>query len=157
MPVLVIAHVIGEEIDLDKYFGDIALRLLEGVYLSWRPVDEVRRVVDRIKRDLVRKWEERGEGPRAEFAVVELSDDQFREFRHIVRSRIEEEGERLLAELERFVERYRGKEVDERGRRIFARLKKRYEYLSNVALAFDVRPSILLKIGDVYRMAQALL
>ena len=65
MPVLVIAHVFGEEVDLDRYFGSIALRLLEGVYLSWRPVDEVKRVVDKVKRDLIRRWEERGEGPRA--------------------------------------------------------------------------------------------
>jgi len=119
---LAIVHVIGD-FNVEKYFRNLAMKLIDGVYLSWRPPEEVKRVVDRIKRDVVRIWEEQGEGPRVEIAVIELSEQQFREIRHIVRSRIEEEGERLLTDLNRFVERYRGKEVDEKGRRIFAKLK----------------------------------
>ena len=52
--------------------GIEALELLPGVYLSWSPREKVERAVEAVKRAVVERWEESGEGPTLEVAVDRL-------------------------------------------------------------------------------------
>jgi len=58
--------------------GVEALELLPGVYLSWSPKEKMEKVVESVKRAVVENWEESGEGPTLEVAVLELDERQYK-------------------------------------------------------------------------------
>ncbi|MFN7105883.1 MAG: hypothetical protein ACK4M3_04805, partial [Pyrobaculum sp.] len=84
-----------------------ALELSPGVYLSWSPREKIEKALEATKRELTREWEERGEGPFFEAAVIELTEGQATSLKTLSRAVIESLAEAMLVEMERLHTRLR--------------------------------------------------
>jgi hypothetical protein len=114
--------------------GIEALELLPGVYLSWSPKERAEKVVESVKRAVVEKWEELGEGPTLEVAVLELDERQYKALRPMALTIVEKIGSAMLEEMERYRD-----------------LARRYERLLNACMALDLEPTIIAKLKEKWK------
>ncbi len=128
-----------------------ALELLPGVFLSWSPREKAERAVDAVKRGVVRRWEEAGEGPALEVAVLELTEDQFKAVRPLARAVIERVGSALLEEMGRLLEKMRSGKTTRDLTGWYRDLARRYERLVNASIALDVEPTIMGKLRERWK------
>lgn len=127
------------------------IELMPGLYLTWTPREKVLKVLDRAKRQAVREWEERGEGPVLETAVLELTEDQYKEIRPMARSELERAASALLEEMGRLLEKMRSGKGGKNLLGWYRDLARRYEKLVNASLALDIEPTVMGRLRDRWK------
>jgi len=127
------------------------LELLPGVYLSWSPKEKAVRAVEAVKRAVVERWEESGEGPRLEVAVIELDERQYRALRPLARALVEKMGSAMLEEMERLLQRMRSGKTSRDLTGWYRDLARRYERLLNACMALDLEPTIVARLKEKWK------
>jgi hypothetical protein len=131
--------------------GIEALELLPGVYLSWSPKERAEKVVEAVKRAVVEKWEELGEGPTLEVAVLELDERQYKALRPMALTIVEKIGLAMLEEMERLLQQMRSSKASRDLTGWYRDLARRYERLLNACLALDLEPTIIAKLKEKWK------
>jgi hypothetical protein len=131
--------------------GIEALELLPGVYLSWSPKERAEKVVESVKRAVVEKWEELGEGPTLEVAVLELDERQYKALRPLALTIVEKIGSAMLEEMERLLQRMRSGKTSRDLTGWYRDLARRYERLLNACTALDLEPTIIAKLKEKWK------
>jgi len=131
--------------------GIEALELLPGVYLSWSPKERAEKVVESVKRAVVERWEESGEGPTLEVAVIELDETQYRALRPLARALVEKMGSAMLEEMERLLQRMRSGKTSRDLTGWYRDLARRYERLLNACMALDLEPTIVARLKEKWK------
>jgi hypothetical protein len=131
--------------------GIEALELLPGVYLSWSPKERAEKVVEAVKRAVVEKWEELGEGPTLEVAVLELDERQYKALRPMALTIVEKIGSAMLEEMERLLQQMRSSKASRDLTGWYRDLARRYERLLNACLALDLEPTIIAKLKEKWK------
>jgi hypothetical protein len=131
--------------------GIEALELLPGVYLSWSPKERAEKVVESVKRAVVDRWEESGEGPTLEVAVIELDETQYRALRPLARALVEKMGSAMLEEMERLLQRMRSGKTSRDLTGWYRDLARRYERLLNACMALDLEPTIVARLKEKWK------
>ena len=131
--------------------GIEALELLPGVYLSWSPKERAEKVVEAVKRAVVDKWEESGEGPTLEVAVLELDERQYKALRPMARALVEKMGSAMLEEMERLLQRMRSGKTSRDLTGWYRDLARRYERLLNACMALDLEPTIVARLKEKWK------
>ncbi|MBP1448418.1 MAG: hypothetical protein JZD41_00120 [Thermoproteus sp.] len=153
---LIIVYSDDEEL-ANRIFNSVpCIKLAPSLAVTWEPEDRIRRAIEQVKDKVIRRWEERGKGPRLEFAVLALSEDQFNAIRHIVRRALDDIASRLAEELRRFaadVRRRRGPPGELKAR--FGRLAKRSSRLVEAALKLGLLTSAVAQVQEALKEANA--
>ncbi|MFN3803475.1 MAG: hypothetical protein ACK4SY_00255 [Pyrobaculum sp.] len=123
-----------------------ALELLPGVYLTWSPREKIEKAVETTKRELTREWEEKGEGPFFDTAIIELTEGQTKSLKTLSRAVIESLAEAMLVEMERLHTRLRSR--DKKAVGWYRDLARRYKKLIDTSFVLDIYPSILDKLKE---------
>jgi hypothetical protein len=131
--------------------GIEALELLPGVYLSWSPKERAEKVVVSVKRAVVDRWEESGEGPTLEVAVLELDERQYKALRPMALTIVEKIGSAMLEEMERLLQRMRSGKTSRDLTGWYRDLARRYERLLNACMALDLEPTIVAKLKEKWK------
>jgi len=131
--------------------GIEALELLPGVYLSWSPKERAEKVVESVKRAVVDRWEESGEGPTLEVAVIELDETQYKALRPLARALVEKMGSAMLEEMERLLQRMRSGKTSRDLTGWYRDLARRYERLLNACMALDLEPTIVARLKEKWK------
>ncbi len=131
--------------------GIEALELLPGVYLSWSPKERAEKVVESVKRAVVEKWEELGEGPTLEVAVLELDEKQYKALRPMALTIVEKIGSAMLEEMERLLQRMRSGKTSRDLTGWYRDLARRYERLLNACMALDLEPTIIARLKEKWK------
>jgi hypothetical protein len=131
--------------------GIEALELLPGVYLSWSPKERAEKVVESVKRAVVEKWEELGEGPTLEVAVLELDERQYKALRPMALTIVEKMGSAMLEEMERLLQQMRSSKTTRDLTGWYRDLARRYERLLNACMALDLEPTIVAKLKEKWK------
>jgi len=131
--------------------GIEALELLPGVYLSWSPKEGAEKVVEAVKRAVVDKWEESGEGPTLEVAVLELDERQYKALRPMARALVEKMGSAMLEEMERLLQRMRSSKTSRDLTGWYRDLARRYERLLNACMALELEPTIVARLREKWK------
>lgn len=131
--------------------GMEALELLPGVYLSWSPKEKAEKVVESVKRAVVEKWEESGEGPTLEVAVLELDERQYKALRPMALTIVEKIGSAMLEEMERLLQRMRSGKTSRDLTGWYRDLARRYERLLNACMALGLEPTIVARLKEKWR------
>jgi hypothetical protein len=131
--------------------GIEALELLPGVYLSWSPKERAEKVVVSVKRAVVEKWEELGEGPTLEVAVLELDERQYKALRPMALTIVEKIGSAMLEEMERLLKQMRSSKTTRDLTGWYRDLARRYERLLNACMALDLEPTIIAKLKEKWK------
>jgi hypothetical protein len=131
--------------------GIEALELLPGVYLSWSPKERAEKVVESVKRAVVEKWEELGEGPTLEVAVLELDERQYKALRPMALTIVEKIGSAMLEEMERLLQQMRSSKTTRDLTGWYRDLARRYERLLNACMALDLEPTIIAKLKEKWK------
>ena len=131
--------------------GIEALELLPGVYLSWSPKERAEKVVESVKRAVVDRWEESGEGPTLEVAVIELDETQYRALRPLARALVEKMGSAMLEEMERLLQRMRSGKTSRDLTGWYRDLARRYERLLDACMALDLEPTIVARLKEKWK------
>jgi hypothetical protein len=131
--------------------GIEALELLPGVYLSWSPKERAEKVVESVKRAVVEKWEELGEGPTLEVAVLELDERQYKALRPMALTIVEKIGSAMLEEMERLLQQMRSSKTTRDLTGWYRDLARRYERLLNACMALDLEPTIVAKLKEKWK------
>jgi hypothetical protein len=131
--------------------GIEALELLPGVYLSWSPKERAEKVVESVKRAVVERWEESGEGPTLEVAVLELDERQYKALRPMALTIVEKMGSAMLEEMERLLQRMRSGKTSRDLTGWYRDLARRYERLLNACMALDLEPTIVAKLKEKWK------
>jgi hypothetical protein len=131
--------------------GIEALELLPGVYLSWSPKERAEKVVESVKRAVVDRWEESGEGPTLEVAVLELDERQYKALRPMALTIVEKMGSAMLEEMERLLQRMRSGKTSRDLTGWYRDLARRYERLLNACMALDLEPTIVAKLKEKWK------
>jgi hypothetical protein len=131
--------------------GIEALELLPGVYLSWSPKERAEKVVESVKRAVVERWEESGEGPTLEVAVIEIDETQYKALRPLARALVEKMGSAMLEEMERLLQRMRSGKTSRDLTGWYRDLARRYERLLNACMALDLEPTIVARLKEKWK------
>jgi hypothetical protein len=131
--------------------GIEVLELLPGVYLSWSPKERAEKVVESVKRAVVERWEESGEGPTLEVAVLELDERQYKALRPMALTIVEKMGSAMLEEMERLLQRMRSGKTSRDLTGWYRDLARRYERLLNACMALDLEPTIVAKLKEKWK------
>jgi hypothetical protein len=131
--------------------GIEVLELLPGVYLSWSPKERAEKVVESVKRAVVDRWEELGEGPTLEVAVLELDERQYKALRPMALTIVEKMGSAMLEEMERLLQRMRSSKTSRDLTGWYRDLARRYERLLNACMALDLEPTIVAKLKEKWK------
>jgi hypothetical protein len=131
--------------------GIEALELLPGVYLSWSPKERAEKVVEAVKRAVVEKWEELGEGPTLEVAVLELDERQYKALRPMALTIVEKIGSAMLEEMERLLQQMRSGKTTRDLTGWYRDLARRYERLLNACMALDLEPTIVARLKERWK------
>jgi hypothetical protein len=131
--------------------GIEVLELLPGVYLSWSPKERAEKVVESVKRAVVERWEELGEGPTLEVAVLELDERQYKALRPMALTIVEKMGSAMLEEMERLLQRMRSGKTSRDLTGWYRDLARRYERLLNACMALDLEPTIVAKLKEKWK------
>jgi hypothetical protein len=131
--------------------GIEVLELLPGVYLSWSPKERAEKVVESVKRAVVDRWEESGEGPTLEVAVLELDERQYKALRPMALTIVEKMGSAMLEEMERLLQRMRSGKTSRDLTGWYRDLARRYERLLNACMALDLEPTIVAKLKEKWK------
>jgi hypothetical protein len=131
--------------------GIEALELLPGVYLSWSPKEKAEKVVEAVKRAVVDRWEESGEGPTLEVAVLELDERQHKALRPMALTIVEKMGSAILEEMERLLQRMRSSKATRDLTGWYRDLARRYERLLNACMALDLEPTIVARLKEKWK------
>jgi hypothetical protein len=131
--------------------GIEALELLPGVYLSWSPKERAEKVVESVKRAVVERWEELGEGPTLEVAVLELDERQYKALRPMALTIVEKMGSAMLEEMERLLQQMRSGKTSRDLTGWYRDLARRYERLLNACMALDLEPTIVAKLKEKWK------
>jgi hypothetical protein len=131
--------------------GIEVLELLPGVYLSWSPKERAEKVVESVKRAVVDRWEELGEGPTLEVAVLELDERQYKALRPMALTIVEKMGSAMLEEMERLLQRMRSGKTSRDLTGWYRDLARRYERLLNACMALDLEPTIVAKLKEKWK------
>ena len=140
-----------EEVARRAARGIEALELLPGVYLSWSPREKVKRAVEAVKRAVVERWEESGEGPTLEVAVLELDERQYKALRPMALTIVEKMGSAMLEEMERLLKQMRSSKTSRDLTGWYRDLARRYERLLNACMALDLEPTIIAKLKEKWK------
>ena len=127
------------------------MELLPGVYLSWSPKEKAVRAVEAVKRAVVERWEESGEGPTLEVAVIELDERQYKALRPLARALVEKMGSAMLEEMERLLQRMRSGKTSRDLTGWYRDLARRYERLLNACMALDLEPTIVARLKEKWK------
>ncbi|MFB6490796.1 MAG: hypothetical protein TU35_006075 [Thermoproteus sp. AZ2] len=153
---LVIVYSSDEEIPRRLFAAFPCVELGPGLAVTWEPEDRARRLVERAKEEAIRRWEDEGEGPRLELAVIPLTEEQYNAIRHIVRRALDESAERLAAELRRLaadIRRRKGSPKELKSR--FRRLAERAGKLMDAAARLGVEPSAVADLHEAFKEANS--
>jgi hypothetical protein len=131
--------------------GIEALELLPGVYLSWSPKEKAEKVVESVKRAVVDRWEESGEGPTLEVAVLELDERQYKALRPMALTIVEKIASAMLEEMERLLKQMRSGKTSRDLTGWYRDLARRYERLLNVCMALDLEPTIVARLKEKWK------
>ncbi len=131
--------------------GIEALELLPGVYLSWSPKEKAEKVVEAVKRAVVVRWEESGEGPTLEVAVLELDERQYKALRPMALTIVEKIGSAMQEEMERLLQRMRSSKTTRDLTGWYRDLARRYERLLNACMALDLEPTIVARLKEKWK------
>jgi hypothetical protein len=131
--------------------GIEVLELLPGVYLSWSPKERAEKVVESVKRAVVDRWEESGEGPTLEVAVLELDERQYKALRPMALTIVERMGSAMLEEMERLLQRMRSGKTSRDLTGWYRDLARRYERLLNACMALDLEPTIVARLKEKWK------
>lgn len=131
--------------------GIEVLELLPGVYLSWSPKERAEKVVESVKRAVVDRWEELGEGPTLEVAVLELDERQYKALRPMALTIVEKMGSAMLEEMERLLKQMRSSKTTCDLTGWYRDLARRYERLLNACMALDLEPTIVAELKEKWK------
>lgn len=129
-----------------------SLELAEGVYLTWAPKEKVAKTVDQLKGLAIKTWEERGRGPLFEAAVLELTEDQFRQLRNMAKTVIEKAAEAMSEEVDRLIKRLRSA-GGEGAAGWYRDLARRYQKLLDACISLGVEPTAVGRLKEKWKEA----
>ncbi|MCG2885335.1 MAG: hypothetical protein L7H03_02440 [Vulcanisaeta sp.] len=148
---LVIIYASNDEVKelANRKLGDVGLEITSGVMITWHARQDLEGRIMSIKDELVKIMEGGFEGEFA-YAIVELTDEQFRAVRPLVVRRLEVEDKRLLTYGENLLKRMRSR-LNNRVRREYGRFDRQYRRLIMLHNIFDVKHELLNRVMDLAR------
>ncbi|MEM0370546.1 MAG: hypothetical protein QXT46_04145 [Pyrobaculum sp.] len=126
------------------------LEIADGVYLTWATREKVKKAVGDVKEEIIKTWDAGGRGPLFEIAVVELTEQQYNEVRHMAKSAIERQAAALTEEIDRLLQKIRSS----RDRRLagwYRDVARRYQRLIDASLALAVEPTAVGKLKEKWK------
>lgn len=150
--ILIIMYVDSEETleIIRRGLGDIGLYLLPTVIITWKERGEIERRLSKAKANLMDML---NKGYRGEFsyAVIELTEDQYRNVRQLVVLRLMKEVEALLSRGEALLRRVKSTKHVGKVKAEVDSFNRRYRRIVEFHEVFDVKHDLLMKIMDLMR------
>ncbi|ADN50179.1 hypothetical protein [Vulcanisaeta distributa] len=149
--VLIIMYVSSDEVQglVSRHLANSGLSILPNVVISWLPRQDLERRLLSIKEELIDIMERGFEGEFA-YAIIELTDEQFKAIRPMIVRRLESDSQRLISWGEALLKRIRSQKV-ERVKRELLRFDREYRRLVSMHEVFDVRHELLNKLMELAR------
>ncbi|MEL9991190.1 MAG: hypothetical protein QXP98_08640 [Thermoproteus sp.] len=130
--------------------------IAQGVAVTWEPEEKVTRALERVKEELLERWEAEGSGPVFEYAVIKLTEEQYNALRHMARRALDDSATRLTAELKKLaadMRRGRGRASELKAR--FRRLAAETTRLNETASKLGLYTSALSELQEAFKEASA--
>ncbi|GAB6947535.1 hypothetical protein JCM16161A_16650 [Vulcanisaeta sp. JCM 16161] len=148
---LVLTYASSDEVQglVSRHLADSGLMILPNVVISWLPRQDLERRLLGIKEELIDVMERGFEGEFA-YAVIELTDEQFKAIRPMIVRKLESDSQRLISWGESLLRRIRSQRI-EGVKREFLRFDREYRRLVSMHEIFDVRHELLNKVMELAR------
>ena len=149
--ILILTYVSNDELQglVNRHLTGLGLSILPNVVISWLSKQEVERRLLSVKEKMIDIIERGFEGEFA-YAIIELTDEQFRVIRPLVVRRLESDSQRLISWGEALLRRIRSQR-GEKIRREFSRFDREYRQLVSMHNVFDVNSELLNKVMELAR------
>lgn len=149
--VLVLIYGSNDEVQglVNKHLIDSGFSVLPNVIVSWLPQQELERKLLNIKEELIDIMERGFEGEFA-YAVIELTDEQFKAVRPMIVRRLEVDCQRLISWGEALLRRIRSQRIEGIKKELL-RFEREYRRLVSIHEVFDVRHEPLNKVMELAR------
>ncbi len=134
---------------VSRRLADSGLSILPNVFISWLPRQDLERRLLSIKEELIDMME-RGFEDEFAYAIIELTDEQFKAVRPMVVRELENESQRLITWGEALLRRIRSQGI-KRIERELLRFDREYRRLVSMHEVFDVKHELLNKVIDLAR------
>ncbi|WP_069806459.1 hypothetical protein [Vulcanisaeta thermophila] len=147
---LILMYVDSEEtLDLVRRgLGDIGLYLTPTVVITWRERRDVDKRLSRAKAHLMDAMEKGFKGEFS-YAVIELTEDQYRGVRQLVVIRLIKEVESMISRGEALLARIRSARDVNRVKGALDSFNRRYRWVVQLHEVFDVKHDLLRKLMDL--------
>ena len=148
---LVLTYASSDEVQelVSRHLAGSGLLILPNVVISWLPRQDLERRMLNIKEELIEVMERGFEGEFA-YAIIELTDEQFKAVRPMIVRKLESDSQRLISWGEALLKRIRSQRV-ERVKREFLRFDREYRQLVSMHEIFDVKHELLNKVMELAR------
>jgi hypothetical protein len=149
---LILIYADSEEVQdlVERRLSEVGLEITRGVIISWHVRQDLDRVIMRIKDELIDMMERGFEGELA-YALVELTEEQFRAVRTLIARKLESEDRKLLSYGEALLKRVRSSKSNKSIDKEYARFDRLYRRLVMLHEVFDIKPDLLNKVMDLAR------
>lgn len=127
-----------------------------GVAVTWEPEEKIIKALEKVKDELLERWEAEGSGPVFEYAVIKLTEEQYNALRHMARRALDDSAARLAAELRRLaadMRRGRGRASELKAR--FRRLAADVNRLNEASSRLGLYTSAVGELQEAFREASA--
>lgn len=154
--ILVLVHSNDEDVMSEALRGFPNVELGRGVAVTWEPREVVERALEKVKRELLRRWEAEGSGPVFEYAAIPLSEEQYNALRHMARRALDEKAAALARELRRLAaEMRRGGGRSRELKAKFGRLAKSTAQINEAAAKLGLYTSAVADLQEAFKEANA--
>lgn len=135
---------------IKKGLGDLGLYLLPTVLITWKERQEIERRLSKAKSQLMDALD-RGYRGEFSYAIIELTEEQYKGVRQLVVLRLMKDVENMLLRGEALLRRIRSTKHINRVRDDVEAFNKRYKRIVELHEIFDIKHDLLTKMMDLMR------